>query len=185
MWIGRAHCHVPYIGWEINLLTEKYRSEIGTILARYPAERKRSAVMPLLFLAQKEDGCVTKAAMGEIATLLEIEPTQVASIVGFYTLYCTKKGGKHRVQVCTDLPCALRGAERFAEQVCEHLRVKMGGTTADGMFTVEEVMCLAACDKAPIFQLQDRDGISYYESQTIDLVRELTARLRVDISRDE
>jgi NADH-quinone oxidoreductase subunit E len=90
----------------------------------------------------------------------------VASIVGFYTLYYDQPGGKRRVQVCTDLPCALRGAEKFADELCKKLGVKMGETTPDGAFTVEAVMCLAACDKAPMFQIQDRDGIHYHESES-------------------
>ncbi|MBI4770839.1 MAG: NAD(P)H-dependent oxidoreductase subunit E [Chloroflexi bacterium] len=150
------------------------------MIARYPSEHKRSAVMPLLYLAQREYGYVTRGAMGEVAELLGLEPTQVASIVGFYSLYYDKPSGKHRIQICTDLPCALRGADRFAEEVCQNLGVKLGETTADGMFTVEAVMCLAACDKAPMFQLQNRDGIAYHENQTVagilKLVEELISR---------
>lgn len=134
--------------------------------------------MPLLFIAQKEYGHITAEALAEIAELCEIEPTQVASIVGFYTLYYDEQEGKHRIQVCTDLPCALRGADEFAKQVCEYLHVNMGETTADGMFTVEEVMCLAACHRAPMFQLQNGDGIFYHEDQTLDDVKELVAKLR-------
>ena len=148
------------------------------VLARYPTDQKRSAVMPLLFIAQEEYGHITSEAMTEIAELCEIEPTQVASIVGFYTLYYDEQEGKHRIQVCTDLPCALRGADEFAKQVCEHLSVNMGGTTSDGMFTVEEVMCLAACHRAPMFQLQNGDGIFYHENQTLDDVKQLVAMLR-------
>jgi NADH-quinone oxidoreductase subunit E len=150
------------------LLAEKYRSEIETLLAKYPPEQKRSAVMPLLYLAQKEYGCVTEAAMAEVGELCGISATQVAGVVGFYTLYYDKPEGKRRVQVCTDLPCALRGAEKFAEDLCKNLGVKLGKTTQDGEFTVEAVMCLAACDKAPMFQVQDADGIHYHESESAD-----------------
>jgi|TARA_B100001964_G_scaffold6814_1_gene7438 NADH-quinone oxidoreductase subunit E len=159
-------------------LCEKYASEIEAILARYPAEEKRSAVMPLLHLAQREHGYVTRAAMDEIAQLLNISSTQVASIVGFYTLLYAQPGGRHRIQICTDLPCALRGADEFAEQVCANLGVKLGETTADGQFTVEAVMCLAACDKAPMFQLQNGTGISYHERQSAEDVRALVEELR-------
>ena len=134
--------------------------------------------MPLLFIAQEEYGHITSEAMAEIAELCEIEPTQVASIIGFYTLYYDEQEGKHRIQVCTDLPCALRGADEFAKQVCEHLSVNMGETTSDGIFTVEEVMCLAACHRAPMFQLQNGDGIFYHENQTLDDVKQLVAMLR-------
>lgn len=150
------------------MLAEKYREQIEATLAKYPADQKRSAVMPLLYLAQSEYGYVTKEAMDEVAEILSIEPTQVASIVGFYSLYYDHPGGKRRAQVCTDLPCALRGADRFADDLCKKLGVRLGETTQDGQFTVEAVMCLAACDKAPMFQVQDKEGIHYHESESPD-----------------
>ena len=145
------------------MLAEKYADQINRLLAKYPPEHKRSAVMPLLYLAQKEYGCVTQAALAEVGQLCGMSPTQVAGIVGFYSLYHDHAAGKRRVQVCTDLPCALRGADAFAESLCQNLGVKLGGTTADGEFTVEAVMCLAGCDKAPMFQVQDAQGIHYHE----------------------
>ena len=160
------------------MLADKYTVEIQEIIGRYPPDEKRSAVMPLLYLAQSEYGYVTPAAMGEVADLLGLEPTQVASIVGFYSLYYDQPGGKHRIQICTDLPCALKGADKFAEDLCKNLGVKLGGTTADGVFTVEAVMCLAACDKAPMFQLQNRDGIFYHENQTVETAMKLASELR-------
>lgn len=150
------------------MLAEKYREQIEATLASYPADQKRSAVMPLLYLAQSEYGYVTEAALNEVAEILGIQPTQVASIVGFYSLYYDHPGGKRRVQVCTDLPCALRGADKFAEELCKKLGLKLGETTRDGEFTVEAVMCLAACDKAPMFQVQDANGIHYHESESPD-----------------
>ncbi len=150
------------------MLIEKFSDEIQTILAKYPPEQKRSAVMPLLFLAQREQGYVTKQAMNEIAEVLGISATDVASIVGFYTLYHSEPGGKYHIQVCTDLPCALRGAEEFLEKFCENLGIRVGETTADGLVTIEAVKCLAACDKAPMFQVQSGDGIAYHENQTVE-----------------
>lgn len=150
------------------MLAEKYKDQIESTLAKYPPDQKRSAVMPLLYLAQSEYGYVTQEAMGEVAEILGIEATQVASVVGFYTLYYDHPGGKHRIQVCTDLPCALRGAEKFAEELCKKYRVKPGETTEDGMFTIEEVPCVAACDKAPVFQVQNKDGLVYHENQTVE-----------------
>ncbi len=162
----------------VQSLCEKYPAEIEAILARYPAKEKRSAIMPLLHLAQREYGYVTRAAMEQIAQLLDISSTQVASVVGFYTLFYAQPGGRHRIQICTDLPCALRGADEFAEQVCANLGVKLGETTADGQFTVEAVMCLAACDKVPMFQLQNGAGISYHERQSAEDVQALVRELR-------
>jgi NADH-quinone oxidoreductase subunit E len=160
------------------MLAEKYPEEVKEIFAKYPPEQKRSAVMPLLYLAQRDEGFVTKAALEDIAQMLDITSTEVAEIVGFYTLYHDKKAGKYRMQVCTDLPCALRGADKFLEGLCGNLGINIGETTSDGMITVEAVMCLAGCDKAPMFQVQAPDGIAYHENMTVDKTMELVAALR-------
>jgi NADH-quinone oxidoreductase subunit E len=160
------------------MLAEKYPDEVKKILAKYPAEQKRSAVMPLLYLAQRQDGYITKSALEEIAKMLEITSTDVAEIVGFYTLYHDKPAGKYRMQVCTDLPCALRGADKFLEQLCGNLGIQVGETTPDGLVTIEAVMCLAGCDKAPMFQLQSADGIAYHENMSVDKTMELIEALK-------
>ena len=164
------------------MLREKYSDKVQAILAKYPPDQKRSAVMPLLYLAQGEEGYVTKAAMQEIGDICGITPTEVASIVGFYSLYYDQKAGNYRVQVCTDLPCALRGADQFLEKLCENLGIKVSGTTSDGKVTVEAVMCLAGCDKAPLFQVQvtggGRTGLEYHENQTVESAIELINKLR-------
>ena len=165
------------------MLAEKYTAEIETILAKYPPDQKRSAVMPLLYLAQREAGYVTTQALEEVAEILEISPTDVASIIGFYTLYHDQPGGKYRLQVCTDLPCALRGADRFLEQLCENLGIRVGETTADGVVTIEAVMCLAACDKAPMFQVQSGEGLAYYENQTVESALKIVGTLVSGIRR--
>ncbi len=159
-------------------LSEKFPKEVKQILAKYPAEYKRSAVMPLLYLAQREDGYVTKAAMQDIADTLEMTVTDVGALIGFYTLYHDKKEGKYRMQVCTDLPCALRGADQFMESLCGHLGIKVGETTPDGLITLEAVTCLAACDKAPMFQIQSSDGPDYHENMTVDKTLELIEALK-------
>jgi NADH-quinone oxidoreductase subunit E len=150
------------------MLIDTHREEIDGILAKYPPEHKRSAVMPLLYLAQSEYGYITRQAMEEVAGLIGASATDVAGIVGFYTLYYDHQAGKRRVQICTDFPCALRGAEEFAAALCQKLGVKLGETTKDGEWTVEAVVCLAACDKAPMFQVQDANGLHYHESPAPD-----------------
>src|SRR5512146_1648566 len=142
-------------------LADRYPREVADILAKYPPEHKRSAVMPLLYLAQRDGGYVTREAMSEIAELLEISVTDVSGVIGFYTLYHDKQEGKYRMQVCTDLPCALRGADEFLETLCRNLGIRVGETTDDGLITLEEVKCLAACDKAPMFQMQSSNDIEY------------------------
>ena len=154
----------------MNTLLQKHADEIQAILTKYPADKagKRSAVMPLLYLVQQDNGYITKEAIRELAELCEITETEVASIIGFYSLYYDQPSGKYRVQVCTDLPCALRGAEDFLDKLCENLGIKVGETTSDGKIKVEAVMCLAGCDKAPMFQVQGPEGIEYHEDQTVD-----------------
>jgi NADH-quinone oxidoreductase subunit E len=159
-------------------LETKYPKEVEQILSKYPPEGKRSAVMPLLYLAQREEGYLTKAAMQDVAKIVGITETDVAALVGFYTLYHDKKEGRYRMQVCTDLPCALRGAEKFMEGLCNNLGIKVGETTEDGFLTLEAVTCLAACDKAPMFQTQGPDGIKYHENMTVDRTMELISVLR-------
>jgi NADH-quinone oxidoreductase subunit E len=151
-----------------GVLRQKRAADIETILARYPEAERRSAVMPLLYLAQHEYGQLDAAAVEEVAEIAGISPTQAGSLVGFYSLYHAEPGGKVRMQICTDLPCALRGAEAFAQAVCRNLGIRLGETTPDGVVTVEAVMCLAGCDRAPMFQAQDQTGIHYHENQTIE-----------------
>jgi NADH-quinone oxidoreductase subunit E len=134
--------------------------------------------MPLLYLAQREEGYLTKAAMQDVAGIVDITETEVAALVGFYTLYHDEKGGKYRMQVCTDLPCALRGADEFMKNLCANLGIRVGETTSDGFLTLEAVTCLAACDKAPMFQTQGPDGIKYHENMTVDRTMELISVLK-------
>ena len=159
-------------------LAKKYPKEVKQILSKYPAEHKRAAVMPLLYLAQREEGYLTKAAMQDVAKIVDITETEVAELVGFYTLYHDEKGGKYRMQVCTDLPCALRGSDAFMDNLCANLGIKVGETTEDGFLTLEAVTCLAACDKAPMFQTQGPDGIKYHENMTLDRTMELISVLK-------
>ena len=166
-------------------LAKKYPKEIKQILSKYPPEHKRSAVMPLLFLAQREEGYLTKAAMQDVAQIVDIAETEVAAIVGFYTLYHDERGGKYRMQVCTDLPCALRGADEFMNNLCGNLGIKVGEMTEDGFLTLEAVTCLAACDKAPMFQTQGPDGIKYHENMTVDRTLELINTLKRSVREVE
>ena len=165
------------------MLADKYSSEIQAILAKYPPNQRRSASLALLHLAQKEYGLISRETLAEVSALLDIAPTEVAGLAGFYSLYADHPEGKRRVQICTDLPCALRGAEQFAEELCSSLRIRLGETTSDGALTVEAVTCLAGCDKAPLFQVQDATGIHYYESEpghpmTAQRAREILEELK-------
>jgi NADH-quinone oxidoreductase subunit E len=162
----------------MNQIAEKYSREIEELLAKYPADRKQSAVMPLLHLVQRDFGFISNHSINEISEILDMSSTEVASVVGFYTLYQDHPEGKYRFQICTDLSCALRGADQFLKDLCKALEIQPGETTKDGLITVEQVMCLAACDKAPMFQVQGKEGISYHENQTVITTMELIKELR-------
>jgi NADH-quinone oxidoreductase subunit E len=132
------------------MIAEKYKEEIAGILAQYPD--KRSAVLPIMHMAQREYGYMSKEAMDEVAGILDLDPTHVLSLAGFYTLYYEEPVGKYVLEICNDLACALRGADEFADMASKKLGVPFEGTTDDGLFTLKTVMCLAACDKAPMLQ---------------------------------
>lgn len=168
----------------MNQLLLKYPEEIRQILAKYPADRKKSAVMPLIYLAQRESGFVTKQSIADIAEIAEISTTDVDSIIGFYTLFHDQQEGRYRVQVCTDLPCALRGADEFLRQLCENIGVKVGETTPDGAVTIEEVTCLAGCHRAPLFQVQGDGKITYHENQTVESAARVIAELQKHTARE-
>jgi NADH-quinone oxidoreductase subunit E len=162
----------------VNVLLQHYPDEIANILEKYPADQKRSAVMPLLHLAQREAGFINRQAILDIAEIVEVTTTDVASLIGFYTLFHDKEGGRYRFQVCTDLSCALRGADHFVGQLCKNLGIQVGETTADGLISVEEVTCLAGCDHGPVFQVQGDGEINYHEDQTIETAMKLVEELR-------
>lgn len=153
-------------------LLDTRRKDIEHHLAKYPS--KMSAIMPILFIAQEEYGYIDEAAMEEVAELVGVSPTHVKGIVGFYTMYFDEPKGKFLLQICTDLPCALRGAEEFSDHVCKHLGVEPGETTEDGLFTVENVMCIGACDRAPVMQVD----FHFHENMTEAEVEKLIEDLR-------
>ena len=162
----------------MNVLQQRYSKEISQILTKYPADQKRSAMMPLLYLAQREVGFINRQSLLDIAEIIETTPTEVASVIGFYTLFHDTPGGRYHLQVCTDLSCALRGADLFVEQLCQNLAIRTGETTSDGLITVEEVTCLAGCDRSPLFQLQGDGETTYHENQTIETTLKLVEELK-------
>ncbi|HZS11823.1 MAG TPA: NAD(P)H-dependent oxidoreductase subunit E [Nitrospirales bacterium] len=161
-------------------LRETYGVEIAQILARYPV--KRSAILPLLYLAQKQDGYVTEAAMKEISQIVGITAPKVFETVTFYTMFNLKPIGKFHIQVCKSLMCALVGSDTLLEWLRARLGIGPGETTEDRLFTISTVECLAACGVGPMMQIND----DYYERLTearldrilADLKREGTSPLK-------
>lgn len=160
----------------MNYLLENYRERIEGTLSKYPD--KRSAVMSMLYLAQEQYGWISPEGIDAVAEICDMDSTQVRSIAGFYTMYSEKPKGKYWLQVCTDLPCALRGADQFHKDLKAHLGVSEGGTTEDGLFTVEHVMCLAACDKAPMLQC----NFHFVENLDMEKMKTLLDQWRAEVN---
>jgi NADH-quinone oxidoreductase subunit E len=137
------------------------------IIDRYP--RSRSALIPLLHLAQEQDGYVAEDAMEHIAELLEITPAEVLGTCSFYEMFKREPVGEYLVNVCTNISCMLRGGEELLEHLENRLGIKAGATTADGKFTLEDVECVAACTEAPCLQVNYRyfGDISHEEVDTL------------------
>ena len=142
--------------------SEANLAEAKKHIAKYPADRQASAVMPLLWLAQYQEGWVSRAAMDVIADMLEMAPIRVYEVATFYTMYNLKPVGKHLVQICRTTPCWLRGSDSLTEMCKKKLGVDLHGTSADGKFTIMEVECLGACVNAPMVQIND----DFYEDLT-------------------
>ncbi len=134
--------------------------EAKIIIARYPEGRQASAVLPLLDLAQRQNGgWLSQPAMEHVSKLLKMAKIRVLEVASFYTMYRLDPVGEFVVQVCTTTPCALRGCQEVLNACKEELEIEVGGTTSDNKFTLFEVECLGACVNAPMMQVND----DYYE----------------------
>jgi NADH-quinone oxidoreductase E subunit len=135
--------------------TPENRARLEEIAKRYPPERRRSAILPALYLAQRQGGYITANAMREVAKVIGCTPAEVEDVVSYYTMFHTKPVGTYVLQVCRTLSCALNGAERLTEALREQLGIAPGETDAAGTFTLLEVECLGACDRAPVVMVND------------------------------
>lgn len=134
--------------------SEERLNKAGAIIARYPEGKQKSALLPLLHLAQEENnGWLSVEAMDYVAELLKIKPIEVYEVATFYSMYNLKPVGKYVFEVCQTGPCMLNGSDGIIDYIKEKLGIRTGETTADGMFTLKTVECLGACGYAPMMQL--------------------------------
>lgn len=152
-------------------LTDKTLASAEELIGRYP--RRRSALLPLLFLVQAADGYVSPAGVEQVAGLLGLTKAEVAGVATFYNMFRRRPVGRYIVSVCRTLPCQLRGSRQISAALCERLGTPLGGTDATGMVTVEEVECLAACDGAPVVQVNTENYERLSEEQALELVERL------------
>lgn len=146
--------------------------EFEKIVARYP--KREAAMLPVLYLAQREFGFLGTEAIDYVARLMDQPPARVRGVVSFYTMLNMKPIGRHHIQVCRTLPCALGGAEKVTAFLTQKLGIKPGQTTEDGRFTLSEVECLASCGTAPMMQIDD----DYYENLTEEKITKIIESLK-------
>jgi NADH-quinone oxidoreductase subunit E len=151
---------------------QKTIDEFEEIAKRYPV--RRAALLPALWLAQREFGWISEEAMVCVAKLVGVSPAQVMEVANFYTMYQKQKPGKHHLQVCQTIACLLAGSEEIKKTIERVLNLKNGETTPDGQFSYQLVECLASCHTAPCMQVND----DYHENLTPESTEKLIAELR-------
>jgi NADH-quinone oxidoreductase subunit E len=154
---------------------EQKMNEVKTIIARYPKGKQKSALIPLLHLAQEENNnWLSTDAMDYVASLLDIKPVEVYEVATFYSMFNMKPVGKHLLEVCQTGPCMVSGSDDIIDYIKQKLNINVGETTTDGMFTLKTVECLGACGYAPMLQL----GKHYKEHLTKERVDEIVEECR-------
>ena len=158
------------------MLSAESLKKIDREIAKFPAEQKQSAVMPALAIAQVEKGWLSTETMDFVAQYLGMAPIAVYEVASFYNMYDLAPVGKHKVTVCTNLPCALSGGVEAAEHLKHRLGVGFNETTADGRFTLKEGECMGACGDSPVMLVNNKRMCSFMSKEKIDvLLNELRA----------
>jgi len=156
------------------MISDALKARFDQVIARYPV--KRSAIVPLLMFGQDEIGYVSDELVKEIARRVEVGPIEVIEDIGYYSMLHRKPIGKYNFQVCTNISCLLRGGEEILDHCSKRLGIGHKQTTADGLFSLEEVECLGACCGAPAMQV----NYDYYENLTAEKIDKLIEQLRRD-----
>lgn len=155
-----------------SMLSTEALKKIDREIAKYPADRKQSAVMSALAIAQDEKGWLATETMDFIADYLEIPAIAVYEVATFYNMYNLKPIGKYKLTVCTNLPCALSGGNHAADYLKQKLGIGFNETTADGLFTLKEGECMGSCGDAPVFLVNNKRMCSFMTNDQIDKLLE-------------
>ncbi|HXX86497.1 MAG TPA: NADH-quinone oxidoreductase subunit NuoE [Casimicrobiaceae bacterium] len=159
------------------MLSADSLKRIDREIAKYPSDRKESAVMAALAIAQDEQGWLSTETMDFVASYLGMPPIAVYEVATFYEMYDTKPPGRNKLAICTNLPCALQGATRAAEHLKRKLGIDFGETTPDGLFTLKEGECFGACGDAPVLLVNNKRMCSWMSEEKIDaLIADLRAK---------
>ena len=150
------------------MISDEMKARFAREVAKYPAEQKRSAVIACLAMVQQHHGHVSGEAERAVAEALGMPPIAVHEVTTFYNMYNQRPVGRYKLGVCTNLPCALRDGEKALEHLCSRLGVEEGGTSADGLFTVQKTECLGACADAPVMLVNDRQMVSFMSNERLD-----------------
>nr|TFG51700.1 MAG: NADH-quinone oxidoreductase subunit NuoE [Hyphomicrobiales bacterium] len=160
-----------------TLLSADAIAKIDKEIAKYPVEHKASAVMSSLAIAQQERGWLSEDVIECVAAYLDMPPIAVWEVATFYGMYNLEKPGRFKIAICTNLPCALRGANDAADHLKRKLQIDFNQTTADGLFTLKEVECMGACGDAPVCIVNDRKMMSFMTPESLDnMLEELKNR---------
>ena len=160
-------------------LSDSTLARFAREVAKFPADQKQSAVMACLAIVQQEQGWVPAEAEAAIAAYLGMAPIAVREVTTFYNMYNQRPVGQFKLNVCTNLPCQLRDGQKALEHLCHRLGIEAGGTTPDGLFTVQPCECLGACADAPVMLVNDRQMVSFMSNDRLDdLVDTLTTQAR-------
>jgi NADH-quinone oxidoreductase subunit E len=150
------------------MLTTESLRKIDREIAKYPPERKQSAVMSALIIAQDEKGWLSAEVMDYVAQYLGMPPVAVYEVASFYTMYNLQKTGRYKLTLCTNLPCGLQGALDAADHLQEKLGIGFGETTLDGKFTLKEGECMGACAMAPVLLVNNKRMHDYMSNEKLD-----------------
>ncbi len=149
-------------------LTDDMRQRFDREVAKFPPDQKQSAVMACLTIVQEERGFVSVDSEKQVADYLGMPPIAVHEVTTFYNMYNQQPVGRYKLNVCTNLPCQLRDGQKALDHVCKKLGVEEGGTTADGLFTVQKSECLGACADAPVLLVNDLQMCSFMSNERLD-----------------